>query len=156
MGVGGLVDAPEAVDAAVSAGERTRRQVPRVPVFRLVVPRDDGGGVALGDRVALGVRLDVLADVFDDPGELVARHHREIEVHPTGVHVDVGATDAVSLHSEQHLVRPRLGDFDLAYLDRPRFNHDDRSRLHVRVQAARHKYPVGRRAKEWHATSRTK
>jgi len=67
VGVGRLGRAPEPVHRAVRTRQRAGREIVGVPVLAVVVPRDDGDGVALGDRRSGVVARDVLADDLDGP-----------------------------------------------------------------------------------------
>ena len=65
------------------------------------------------DRVADARRQHARPDGLDDPGALVAEHHRQV-VLPGAIHdVEVGAADAGGGDAHPHLARPRLAELDL-------------------------------------------
>ena len=62
--------------------------------------------------------MHVVADRFDDTGALVAQHHRLRPLPLALEDVQVGAADPDRRHADEHLVRARLAELDLAHLER--------------------------------------
>ena len=105
----GSVPAPMPARSGRHAVVRPARQGPHSPQDGR--PRED-------HAVADGEAADVRADRLDDPGALVAEHHRP-RPHPLALDdVQVGAADADGVDAHEHVARPGRREVDGAHDER--------------------------------------